>query len=141
MNGLQTSLGKLKLTNPVTVASGTFGLEYGEFFDLNLLGAYVTKTITKLPKAGNPPPRLFETKCGLLNSIGLQNPGLTSFCEDFLPELRTKLAIPIIVSFSGSSILEFTEILDRLEQEDGIPAYEIIFPPEWVEICRACLGG
>ncbi|MDD2331611.1 MAG: dihydroorotate dehydrogenase [Candidatus Cloacimonetes bacterium] len=125
MNLLETSLGKLKLQNPITVASGTFGLEYADFFDLNLMGAYVTKTITLLPKAGNPPPRLYETKAGLLNSIGLQNPGVQSFCAEQLPLLIERLKIPIIVSISGSSPDEFESLLLRLEQENGIQAYEI----------------
>jgi len=125
MNPLQTRLVKLILSNPVTVASGTFGLEYSEFFDLNQLGAYVTKTVTRFPKQGNPPPRLYETACGLINSIGLQNPGVEIFCRDHLPELRKSLAIPIIVSFSGSTITEFEEILLLLEKEDGISGYEV----------------
>ncbi len=125
MNRLQTRLGKLELQNPVTVASGTFGLEYGEFFDLNRLGAYVTKTITLKPKIGNPPPRLYETEAGLLNSIGLQNPGVEEFIKLNLPELKEVLSIPIIVSFSGGTIEEFTTILSKLERTDGIAGYEV----------------
>jgi dihydroorotate dehydrogenase (NAD+) catalytic subunit len=125
MNRLQTRLGKLELQNPVTVASGTFGLEYSEFFDLNKLGAYVTKTITKHPKQGNPPPRLYETECGLLNSIGLQNPGVEEFLKVNLPELKSKLTIPILVSFSGGTIEEFTSMLTLMEKADGIAGYEV----------------
>jgi len=125
MRRLTTRLGRIVLTNPVTVASGTFGLEYADFFDLNRLGAYVTKTITLHPKEGNPPPRLYETESGLLNSIGLQNPGLDAFIDDHLPLLRKHLSIPIIVSFSASSVREFTEILRRLEDEADISGYEI----------------
>jgi dihydroorotate dehydrogenase (NAD+) catalytic subunit len=124
-NRLRTRLGKLELQNPVTVASGTFGLENGEFFDLNRLGAYVTKTITQHPKIGNPTPRLYETEAGLLNSIGLQNPGVDEFLKVNLPELKEKLTIPIIVSFSGGTIDEFTTILKKLEAADGISAYEV----------------
>jgi dihydroorotate dehydrogenase (NAD+) catalytic subunit len=122
---LQTRLGKLEMQNPVTVASGTFGLEYGDFFDLNRLGAYVTKTITLHPKIGNPAPRLYETEAGLLNSIGLQNPGVDEFLKSQLPELREKLSIPIIVSFSGGTIEEFITILKLLEQAQGTDAYEV----------------
>jgi len=125
MNRLQTKLGKLEMQNPVTVASGTFGTEYADFFDINKLGAYVTKTITKHPKIGNPPPRLYETECGLLNSIGLQNPGVEVFLKEHLPELKTVLKIPIIVSFSGGTIDEFTSMLDLMEQAEGIAGYEV----------------
>ncbi len=125
MNRLETQLGKLQMQNPVTVASGTFGPEYGDFFDLNKLGAYVTKTITRHPKIGNPPPRLYETEAGLLNSIGLQNPGVHVFLTKDLPELRSKLAIPLIVSFSGGTIEEFTTILAELESAEGIAGYEV----------------
>lgn len=125
MNRLETQLGKLQMQNPVTVASGTFGLEYGDFFDLNRLGAYVTKTITQRPKIGNATPRLYETEAGLLNSIGLQNPGVEEFLKVNLPELREKLTIPIIVSFSGGTIEEFTTMLKQMEEQDGIAGYEV----------------
>jgi dihydroorotate dehydrogenase (NAD+) catalytic subunit len=124
-NRLKTKLVRLELQNPVTVASGTFGLENGEFFDLNRLGAYVTKTITQHPKIGNLTPRLYETEAGILNSIGLQNPGVDEFLKVNLPELKEKLTIPIIVSFSGGTIDEFTTILKKLEAADGISAYEV----------------
>ena len=125
MNRMQTKLGRMAMTNPVTVASGSFGLEYGSFYDLDILGAYVTKTITPLPKAGNPPPRLYETEAGLLNSIGLQNPGVDEFITTVLPELRQALNIPIIVSFSGSTIAEFAGVLCKLEACEGISGYEV----------------
>jgi len=125
MNRLQTSLGTLTMQNPVTVASGTYGAEFGAFYDLNCLGAYVTKTITRYPKQGNPPPRLYETEAGLLNSIGLQNPGLDIFLSNTLPELSAVCSAPIIVSFSGSTIDEFAEMLDIMEQEPRISGYEV----------------
>lgn len=111
--------------SPVTVASGTFGTQYFDFFDQDVLGAYVSKTITLHPKEGNPPPRLFETEAGLLNSIGLQNPGLDGFMRDDLPELRSKLRIPLIVSFSGATEDEFCRILESLEGQEGIDGYEV----------------
>jgi len=125
MNRLATRLGKLHLLNPVTVASGTFGTEYADIFDLNRLGAYVTKSITLHQKIGNPPPRLYETEAGLLNSIGLQNPGVVNFINIDLPELREQLTIPIIVSFSGATVEEFSTVLERLEKQDGIAGYEV----------------
>lgn len=122
---LASALGRLSLRTPLTVASGTFDLESLEFFDSSCLGAFVCKTITLEPKKGNPPRRLFETEAGLLNSIGLQNPGLDAFISDKLPQYREKLDIPLIVSFSGSSIGEFCEMLERLEKEGGISGYEV----------------
>lgn len=122
---MQTALGRLKLRSPITVASGTFDLENLDFFDQNYLGAFVCKTITRYPKQGNPPPRLFETEAGLINSIGLQNPGLDRFLTENLPKLRDALKVPLIVSFSGTSIGEFAEMLRKLEDQEGIAGYEI----------------
>jgi len=131
MNRLKTQLAKIKMKNPVTVASGTFGVEYGDLFDLTRLGAVVTKTITLEPKAGNSPPRLYETSSGLLNSIGLQNPGLDKFIKESLPDYRKILEkdpdnpTPLIVSFSGATIKEFISVLQRLEEVTGIAGYEV----------------
>lgn len=131
MNKLNTSLGKLKVRNPITVASGTFGLEYGRIMPLHHLGALVTKTITPQPKEGNQPPRIYETECGLLNSIGLQNPGLDSFIKDHIDNYFQLLTapdgyqVPLIVSFSGASIEEFAEMLTKLEKVEKIAGYEI----------------
>ena len=125
MKSLATSLGRLRLKSPVTVASGTFDPDYFELFDQDVLGAYTTKTITLAPKAGNPHPRLYETEAGLLNSIGLQNPGLKAWLNEDLPSLMDLLRIPLIVSFSGSSEDEFLRILEGLEVQDGIAGYEV----------------
>lgn len=124
MNRLATSLGKLKMKNPITVASGTFGNEYADLVDFNKLGAIVTKTITKPIKPGNKPPRIFETSGGLLNSIGLQNPGLQGFIEDSLPNYQ-KYDSPLIVSFSGATVDEFAQILQTLDKQKGIAGYEV----------------
>ncbi len=125
INRLETKLGRLKLDNPVLVASGTFGIEYAQLLDINKLGAFVTKTITMLPKEGNQPPRLFETEAGLLNSIGLQNPGLDNFLQNNLPQIRSAISIPLIVSFSGNTINEFTEMLEIMEEYKSIDGYEV----------------
>ncbi|MCB5264623.1 MAG: dihydroorotate dehydrogenase [Candidatus Cloacimonetes bacterium] len=122
---LHSKLGVLELKTPLTVASGTFDLENLEFFDPACLGAFVCKTITRLPKKGNPPPRLYETEAGLLNSIGLQNPGLDAFIAEKLPVYREQLRMPLIVSVSGSSIAEFAEMIEKLEACAGISGYEI----------------
>lgn len=125
MNRLAVKLGKMNLKNPVTVASGTFGKEYHQLFDVNELGAMVTKTITMQPKEGNPPPRLVETEAGMINSIGLQNPGIETFCREVLPEYRDLLEVPLIVSFAASSVKEFVQMARILEKEEGIRGYEV----------------
>ncbi|MEA3475550.1 MAG: dihydroorotate dehydrogenase [Candidatus Cloacimonadota bacterium] len=124
MADLKIKIGKMLWKNPVTVASGTFGLEYAELFDISQLGAIVTKTITLLPKPGNEPPRLAETEAGLLNSIGLQNPGLENFIKNDLSEYQ-KFDTNIIVSIAGSSISEFGEVIQELDRQPEIDGYEI----------------
>ncbi len=123
---LSTSIGKLKLKNPVMVASGTFGhaKEFEAFFDLKRLGAIVTKTITIKPRLGNPAPRIVETPAGMLNAIGLQNPGVEKFIEEKMPFFK-KLGIPIIVSAMGYSAEELVSVIERLEKADGIDGYEL----------------
>ena len=123
---LSTQIGKIKLKNPVLVASGTFGhaKEFENFFDLKRLGGIVTKTITIKPRLGNPTPRIVETPAGMLNAIGLQNPGVEKFIEEKLPYLR-KLNIPIIVSAMGYSVAEFVSVIQRLEKAEGIDGYEL----------------
>lgn len=124
--GLEIQIGKIKLKNPVLVASGTFGhaKEFEKFIDLKKLGGIVTKTITVKPRLGNPPQRIVETPAGMLNAIGLQNPGVEKFIEDKLPYLRG-LKIPIIVSVMGYSVEEFEQVLKCLEAESGIDGYEL----------------
>ncbi len=121
---LKTKLNKLSFKNPITTASGTFGFEMADYLDFNKLGAIVTKTITKERKAGNPSPRLYETEWGLLNSIGLQNPGVESFIKETIPHYD-KYQTPLIVSFSGSTKEEFMQVLTRLESVDSIAGYEV----------------
>ncbi len=123
---LTTKLGRLKLKNPVLVASGTFGYgeEYSQFLNLSELGGLITKAVTLSPTAGNPPPRLAETPAGLLNCIGLENPGVDIFIKEKLPFLR-KFDTKIIVNIAGekeSDYLELTKILSKVE---GIDALEI----------------
>ena len=124
MNNCEITFGKMTWKNPVTVASGTFGLEYDELFDLSLLGALTTKTITPEPKAGNEPQRIVETEAGLLNSIGLQNPGIDEFIKTDLPQYK-KFDTNLIVSVSASSIQEFVDMIEKLDTQTGIDAYEI----------------
>ncbi|MDD2927485.1 MAG: dihydroorotate dehydrogenase [Candidatus Omnitrophica bacterium] len=120
-------IGKLKLNNPVLAASGTFGYaeEFKDFMDLRKLGAIVTKTLTLKPRQGNPAPRTCETPAGLLNSIGLENPGLEIFIQDKLPFLK-KIGIPIIMSIaSEEESLEFLELVSRINLIKEVVAVEL----------------
>lgn len=124
---LKVKIGKLELRNPVMVGSGTFGYgeEFKDFIDLRKLGAIVTKTITLNPRQGNPAPRTCETPAGLLNSIGLENPGLEVFIQDKLPFLK-KIGAPIIVSIaSESSPEEFIVLARRLDRLAEVAAIEL----------------
>lgn len=124
MIDFKIKIGKMLWENPVTVASGTFGLEFGELFDVSQLGAIVTKTVTLHPKQGNAPPRIAETEAGLLNSIGLQNPGIENFIKTDLHEYRI-IDTNLIVSISADSISQFGEVIQELERQSGIDGYEI----------------
>jgi dihydroorotate dehydrogenase (NAD+) catalytic subunit len=116
---MNISIGKLKLKNPVMVASGTFGygLEFKDLVDLDKLGAIVTKTITLKPRQGNPQPRIFDVQYGMINSIGLQNVGLKKFVNEKLPELKKITKTPIIVSIAGETKEEFLKITETLNNE------------------------
>ena len=99
---LTTKLAGLELKNPVLTASGTFGFgeEYAQFYDLSQLGGVTVKGITLRPRSGNPLPRVAETPSGMLNAVGLENPGLEAFLSTYLPRLE-KLETPVIVNISG----------------------------------------
>ena len=116
----------IKCKNPVFVASGTFGYGYevADLMDVNSIGAIITKTVTFLPKAGNPPPRLAEVTSGILNSIGLQNVGVEAFCRNKLPLLE-KLKIPVIVSIAGETAADYAAIERALNGKKGIAAIEL----------------
>ncbi len=123
---LSVNLGPLHLQNPVTVASGTFGWgdDYADFFPPRMLGALTTKTITLQPREGNPPPRVAETPSGMLNSIGLQNPGLEAFVADILPRVE-RLGPPVIVSVAGESQEEYLQLAARLAECPSAAALEL----------------
>ena len=109
----------VKLKNPVMTASGTFGsgAEYSEFVDLNKLGAVVTKGVANVPWPGNPTPRIAEVYGGMLNAVGLQNPGIDLFCERDIPFLR-QYQTKIIVNVCGHSTGEYIDVVERLADED-----------------------
>jgi len=123
---LDVHLGRLRLPNPVMVASGTFGYarEMAGFVDLSRLGAILPKTITQHPRVGNPPPRTVETTAGLLNSIGLDNDGIEAFVDRQLPYLAS-LGPPIVVSIAGRTYDEFVGLAARLEGAGGVAALEL----------------
>ena len=114
----KVNLAGVELKNPVMTASGTFGsgAEYCEFVDLGRLGAVVTKGVASVPWTGNPTPRIAETSCGMLNAIGLQNPGIDVFCERDIPFLK-KYDTKIIVNVCGKSTEEYCEVVERLAGE------------------------
>jgi dihydroorotate dehydrogenase (NAD+) catalytic subunit len=123
---LAVTLAGLKLKNPVMTASGTFGYarEFASLMDLNQLGAIVVKGLALTPVKGNPPPRIVETACGMLNAIGLENVGIDAFVADKMPFLRT-LAPPIVANIYGTTVEEYAALAERLEGTDGVAAVEV----------------
>ena len=118
MSKMSVNLAGVTLKNPVMTASGTFGsgAEYSEFVDLNNLGAVVTKGVANVPWPGNPTPRVAETTGGMLNAIGLQNPGIDVFCERDIPFLK-KFDTKIIVNVCGKTTEDYCEVVERLGNE------------------------
>lgn len=123
---LAVQLGRLRLANPITVASGTFGYarEMAGMVDMSRLGGILPKTITQYPRPGNPPPRTVETTGGMLNSIGLDNDGIEAFIEKQLPYLAS-LGAAVIVSIAGKTWEEFVQMAGRLEGVAGVDAIEL----------------
>ncbi len=123
---LSVELNRLKLKNPILVASGTFGYaqEAVAFCDYSMLGGIVPKTVTMHPRAGNPPPRTVETSCGLLNSIGLDNDGIDYFLEKHVPHLLS-LGTSIIANVAGHSADEFILLAEKLNAFPQLAAVEL----------------
>lgn len=123
---LEVRIGSLTLKNPVMSASGTFGhsLEMTNFVDFAKLGALVLKSVTPKPRPGNPPPRLFETASGMMNSIGLENHGVEEFLRDEIPRLRD-CGAPVIANLAGESLDEFRLLAERLNTAPEIAAMEV----------------
>lgn len=126
---LQVQLGPLKLKNPIITMSGTFGFgqEYEKYYDLSILGGITVKAMTAKPRIGNPPPRIVETAGGILNAVGIQNPGVDAAIDKELPplqDLRTKGTL-IIGSVSGFSIEEYCTVTKKLSESDLVDAIEL----------------
>lgn len=123
---LRVRIGALELQNPVLTASGTFGYgeEVADLVDLSRLGAIVCKTVTRLPRAGNAPPRTCETPAGMMNAIGLQNVGLAAFKREKLPFLR-KCGTKLIVNIAGDSVEDFAGMCRDISEEVGVDALEL----------------
>ena len=123
---LKLKLPGLNLKNPIIPASGCFGFgkEFSELYDLNILGALTTKAVTKLERNGNPTPRIAETDRGMLNSIGLQNPGVDNVIKNELSWLK-KFKLPIIVNVAGSSIEEYVEVSKLIAKSNLVNALEL----------------
>jgi len=126
MTDLSVDFGFCTLKNPVIAASGTFGygLEFTPFIDLNRLGGFVVKGLYFSPRPGNPPPRLVETASGLINAIGLQGIGVHKFSEEVLPQLR-QYDTAIIVNVCGDHDEEYASVVEYLDRQEGITAYEL----------------
>ena len=123
---LKVNLGAIELQNPVMTASGTFGYarEYEGLVDLNRLGAIIVKGLSLEPTKGNPPPRIVETPCGMLNAIGLENVGIDVFVKEKLPYLQT-LFPPIFANIYGTSIEEYAELAARVDELEAIAGVEV----------------
>lgn len=122
---MQVNLAGVQLKNPVVVASGTFGFgrEFGQFYDLSELGGICVKGLTAQRREGNPPPRIAETPMGILNSVGLQNPGVDAFIREELPFLR-QYDIKVIANISGNTPEEYGEMCEKLSQA-GVDMIEV----------------
>lgn len=123
---LAVNIGGIAMKNPVATASGTFGFgsEYAPYIDLNRLGVLVVKGITLQPRPGNPTPRLAETAAGVLNSIGLQNPGVERFIEDLLPGLAG-YDLPVVVNIAGDTVQDYGKLAARLDRAPGVAGLEV----------------
>lgn len=123
---ISVEIAGIRMKNPVMVSSGTFGYGEGceELWDLGMLGAFVTKTITLLPRDGNPPPRIAEVPAGILNTIGLQNVGIEEFLRSKLPYLR-RFDLPVIVNIGGERVEDYVELARMLGEVEGISGIEL----------------
>ncbi len=126
MAEIAVNIAGIKMKSPVMVASGTFGSgqDYIDFITLDEIGAIVTKSVTLKPREGNPPPRICETPSGMLNTIGLENPGIEKFIKVELEFLK-KFKVPVIVNIAGETLDEYIELAKILDKQDRVNAVEI----------------
>jgi dihydroorotate dehydrogenase (NAD+) catalytic subunit len=124
---MRVSLAGIELVNPVIAASGTFGygIEFEEIVALDRLGGFVTKGISLEPMAGNAPPRLIQTAAGMLNAIGLQNVGVDDYIQKKLPPMKRYPECKVIVNVFGYTVGDYIEVISRLNDAEGIAAYEL----------------
>ncbi|MBQ7906843.1 MAG: dihydroorotate dehydrogenase [Clostridia bacterium] len=127
MVSLKTSLCGIELDNPLIPASGTFGFgyEFAEIYDINILGSFSFKGTTKDPRFGNPTPRIAECERGLINSVGLQNPGVDKVIENELPKLKACFHKPVMANVSGFSVEEYVHTCKMLDSEPQIGWFEV----------------
>ena len=123
---MAVAIGGLTLQNPVMTASGTFGYgrEFSLLIDLNRLGGIVVKGLALAPVKGNPPPRIVETPCGMLNAIGLENVGIDAFAAEKLPFLRT-LSVPVVANIYGTRVEEYAALAGRIDALEGVAGVEV----------------
>ena len=131
MGRLNVTLCGIELDNPVIPASGTFGYghEFAELYDINILGTFSFKGTTRDPRFGNPTPRIAEAESGMLNAVGLQNPGVDAVIAEELPKLGKVFRKPVMANVSGFSVEEYTEVCARLDREDRVG---------WLEVNVSC---
>ncbi|MFW5810183.1 MAG: dihydroorotate dehydrogenase, partial [Thermodesulfobacteriota bacterium] len=123
---LSVRIAGVPLKNPVMTASGTFGYgrEFSLLVDLNRLGGIIVKGLSLEPSRGNPPPRIAETPCGMLNAIGLENVGIQAFAAEKLPYLQT-LSTPVWVNIYGKSVEAYARLAERIQEIEGIAGVEV----------------
>ena len=127
MVSLKTELCGIELDNPLIPASGTFGFgyEFAEIYDINCLGSFSFKGTTKDPRFGNPTPRIAECENAMINSVGLQNPGVDNVIKNELPKLRKCFHKPVMANVSGFSVEEYVHTVEKLDKEEGIGWFEV----------------
>lgn len=127
MVSLKTELCRIELDNPLIPASGTFGFgyEFAEIYDINMLGSFSFKGTTKDPRFGNPTPRIAECDRGMINSVGLQNPGVEKVIENELPKLKRCFSKPVMANVSGFSVEEYVYTVEKLDKEEQIGWFEV----------------
>ena len=131
MGCLNVNLCGIELDNPIIPASGTFGFgyEFAELYDINLLGTFSFKGTTREPRYGNTPPRIAETSAGMLNAVGLQNPGVDKVISEELPKLKKVFHKPVMANVSGFSVEEYREVCEKLDAESQVG---------WLEVNISC---